>query len=374
MAAHSVLLHDPVFPAETEPSLELICQLATRPAISVIIVNYNGAYWLERCLTSLRNQTIASQLEIIVADNGSLDQSDHLAAGLMRGWARGYVLRNGQNLGYTAANNQAAKLAQGRHLLFLNHDTWLEPDCLEQLLQAVAATGAMAATPLVLDYVGDRMQGCGGGGFDLFGLPLPGPVKYLDRQEIFYANGAAFLVDRICFQSLGGFDSELFMYGEEFDLSWRVQIAGGKVILVSAARLHHRGAVTVNPLGGEQILEKRTSETKRYYANRNGLLALLKNCQHLLLLMLPPQLLLLGLEAFVMAALTRRWSYARRTWVDAIRDCWRLRRHILAERRRLEPLRRHSDWWMLRFLHLQLNRWHEIQNCRRFGFPRVDSK
>lgn len=344
------------------------------PAISVIIINYNGARWLERGLASLEKQTIAGRLEIIVVDNDSADHSARMAANLIRDWNHGYVLQNGKNLGYAEGNNQAVKQARGRYLFFLNNDTWLEPDCMNQLLQAAEATGAMAATPLVMDYVDDRMQGVGGAGFDIFGLPLPGPDDWSACQEIFAANGAALLIDRDYFRVLGGFDGEFFMYGEEFDLSWRVRMAGGKVILVPAARLHHRGAVAVNPNGGDLMVEKRTSDTKRFYANRNGLLILLKNCQHLLLLMVPLQILLLAAEALFMWAALRRWSYVRRAYLEAIWDCWHLRGHILAERRRLKPLRRRGDFWMLRFLRPRLNRWHEFRNCRRFGFPKVDSK
>ena len=64
-----------------------------------------------------------------------------------------------------------------------------------------------------------------------------------------------------------------------------------------SAKLHHRGAAQVNPAGGGATVEFRTSDTKRFYANRNGLLVLLKNAQHLLLLLVPLQLGLLAIEA-----------------------------------------------------------------------------
>src|SRR5208282_5762419 len=130
---------------------------------------------------------------------------------LMRDWPRGQVLQNGANFGYAGGNNLAAGLAQGRYLLFLNNDTWMEPDCLEQLLQQVEAAGAVAATPLVMDYVDNRMQSVGESGFDIFGL-LCGPAKWSHRQEIFAACGPAVLIERGWFQNLGGFDPHFFMY------------------------------------------------------------------------------------------------------------------------------------------------------------------
>jgi GT2 family glycosyltransferase len=345
----------------------------SKPAISVIVINYNGARWLEPALASLGSQTIADQLEVIVVDNDSPDQSGELATKLMRNLPRRQVLRNEVNLGYGEGNNLAAKQAQGRYLLFLNNDVWLEPDCLEQLLRVVAVTQAAAASPLIMDYVNDTIQSVGGSGFDVFGFSC-GPLQCPRRPEVLVASGSAMLVERNLFQELGGFDGQFFMYAEEYDLCWRIWLAGKKVVLAPLAKLHHRGAANVNPHGHQSVLEHRTSDTKRYYANRNNLLVLLKNCQHLLLIMVPLQIVLLAVEALVTGAVVQRWSYLRRAYLEAIRDCWRLRRHIFAERRRVRNFRRRSDFWMLRFLQPGLNRWQEFWRFKRFGFPKVDSK
>lgn len=346
---------------------------AGHPDVSVIVLNYNGAAWLDRCLSSLMAQTIAPRIEVIVADNASTDSSDLLAADLLQarpGWCVRHCV---QNLGYCGGNNEAARWAKGQFLLFLNTDTWLEPNCLEELLGEVRSANAVAATPLVLDYRDDTLQSSGELGFDLFGLPC-GPRSWSGRQEVLIANGPALFVEASWFRKLGGFDEKFFMYADEYDLCWRVWIAGGKVILAASARLHHRGSVTVNPDGGECMVENRTSDTKRYYANRNDLLVLLKNCEHLLLLFVPLQLGLLAFEALAMFVLVRRWSFLRRAYLEAIRDCWRLRGHILAERRRVHGFRQRGDFWMLRFLQPHLNRWREFRRFSRFGLPRVDSK
>jgi GT2 family glycosyltransferase len=341
--------------------------------VSVVVLNYNSAAWLDRCLASLAAQTIAAQIEVIVADNASTDSSDLLAADLLRDKPGWQMLRYWRNLGYCGGNNEAARRARGQFLLFLNTDTWLEPDCLERLMAEVRAAGAVAATPLVMQYRDDTLQSSGERGFDLFGLPC-GPEGWSGQQEVLIANGPALFVDAAWFHKLGGFDSQFFMYADEYDLCWRVWVAGGKVILASSARLHHRGSVAVNPTGGQQMLENRTSDTKRFYANRNVLLVLLKNCQHLLLLLIPLQLGLLTVEAVAMSVLLRRWSFFQRSYLEAIWDCWRLRGHILAERRRVRRFRVRGDFWMLRFLQPRLNRWREFQRCQRFGLPKVDSK
>jgi GT2 family glycosyltransferase len=344
---------------------------STPPLVTVIIINYNGEPWLERCLGSLREQTVFNQLEIVVADNASTDQSAGLADRLMKDWPAGRTLRHGGNLGYSEGNNRAAERARGRYLLFLNHDTWLEPNCIERLIEEARQAGASLATPLVMDYLDGKVQSTGGGGFDVFGLSS-GTLKPSRRQELLVANGCALLIESEWFRRLGGFDPLFFMYADEADLCWRAWVAGAKIILARSARMHHRGAVAVNPLGGEQVLESRTTDSKRFYANRNNLLVLLKNSQHLLLLIVPLQLSLLFVEAMVMWVLTRRWSHVHRAYIEALSDCWRLRRHIRAERRRLRGLRQHGDFWMLRFLRARLNRWPEVRRCRRFGPPKVD--
>jgi GT2 family glycosyltransferase len=341
-----------------------------QPLVSVIVLNYNGARWLERCLTSLHAQTIFNKTEVILADNLSNDGSEVLGKRIVEAWPRGVFLQHGQNLGYCEGNNRGAEPARGQYLLFLNNDTWLEPRCLEQLLAEVQRTGASAAMPLVLNYEDDTFQSLGAFGFDLFGLAST-RASATETREVLMPEGCAYLIQRKLFQELGRFDPEFFMYCDEFDLSWRVWISGHQAVAVPSAKLHHRGAAQVNPAGGGATVEFRTSDTKRYFTNRNSLLVLLKNARLLLLLLVPLQLGLLLLEGVAALALVRRWGFVRRAYWDAVADCWRLRRHILAERRHIRQFRRRGDLWMLRFLRWRLNRWDELQRVRQFGVPKV---
>ncbi len=345
-----------------------------RPLISVIVLNYNGANWLDLCLTSLRNQTIFDRIEIIVADNASPDGSTGLAEVITENWPNAQTTKLGGNFGYSEGNNRAARFATGRFLFFLNNDSWLESDCLEKLLAEVESAGAAIAAPLVLNYLDEIPQrDASRHGFDIFGLLCSAAISPSDR-EIFVAGGCALLIDAEWFQKLGGFDPIFFMYADEHDICWRAWLAGGKVILAPAARAHHRSAASVNPAGHGAIVEVRTSDTKRFYANRNGLIVLLKNSQHLLFLLVPLQLLMLTAEALAMGVLTRRWSHVRRAYLAPVWDCWRLRKHLWAERRRLKKLRLRGDLWMLRFFRTSLNRLEELRRVQRFGLPKVDSK
>src|SRR4051794_16949596 len=129
--------------------------------ISVIVLNYNGAVWLEHCLQSLQSQTILPEIEVIVADNLSTDGSEGLASRIMAQWPNGMFLQHSENLGYCEGNNRAAVLAKGKYLLFLNNDTWLEPNCLENLRREVQLARAQAACPLVLNYNDETFQSLG---------------------------------------------------------------------------------------------------------------------------------------------------------------------------------------------------------------------
>ena len=342
-----------------------------QPLVSIVILNYNGAKWLDRCIESIREQTWFERLELIIADNLSKDGSDLQAEQLIRGWSNGRFVQNGANLGFCEGNNRGAKGAKGRFLFFLNNDTWLEPNCMQRLLEEVIANGAAAATPIMFNYDDDSVQSAGGAGFDVFGL-LSRETRSDRTIEIFTVGGCSYLIETELFWRLGGFDSELFMYADEYDLTWRVWSAGRSALLVPSARLHHRGAANVNPKGGAREVEFRTSEAKRYYSNRNGLVVVFKNAQHLLLLLGFAQVGWLLFEGIVLSILARRARVFGQCYLRAIRDAWGMRGHIHKERARLRGLRRCGDVGLLRFFRLRLNRWDEFRRMLQLGMPRVD--
>jgi hypothetical protein len=103
-------------------------------------------------------------------------------------------------------------------------------------------------------------------------------------------------------------------------------------------------------------------------------LTLLKNCQHILLPVIVPLVVLMFLESLAGALLLRRWSFARASFWSVLTDCWRLRGHILEKRKEVAAFRKHSDFWMLRFFRLRPNRWDEVKRTIKFGPPRVDAR
>lgn len=344
------------------------------PDLSVVILNYNGRRWLPRCLESLRRQTLADRMEVILADNASQDGSDRLAQELIAGWPAARFVQNGGNFGYCEGNNLGARGARGRYLLFLNNDTYLAPDCLELLVAAMDRRQAGAASPQILNYQDGALQGYGRSGFDLFGYYSNQGDEAGVPRDLFIAPGCAYAIRTELFQALGGFDRELFMYVDETDLSWRVWIAGERVITVPEAKLYHWGAGASAPSTAEGPARFRTTEFSRFHTNRNALLTLLKNTEHLLLgVLVPMQLLSLLAESLFMLAVTRRPGFVWNAYGKALLGCWRLRHHVLSERRRIARFRQHGDLWMLRFARPVPERLLEVLRLFRQGLPSVDA-
>jgi GT2 family glycosyltransferase len=339
------------------------------PAVSVVILNWNAASWIPRCLESLRRQTIFSRLEIIFADNASSDDSEKIARAGLAGWPNGKFLQNGGNFGFAGGCNRGAAAVAGKYLFFLNPDVWLEPNCLEELVASSEQSGATAVAPMILDYADDTVQWWLDDGFDITGWIVN---ARFDRNRLISFSGGTFAFIRAeAFRKLGGYDEEFFMYGEEEDLTWKIRISGGSVTTAPNARLHHRGAAGVNSQGGEQITELRTSERKRFYANRNHLLVLLKHSQHILLLTAAAFVGMLFVEGVFWLLLKRRWSLMQVTAIEPVRDCWRLRNHVRAKRRQVQGFRQRGDGWMLRFFCWRLGRAGDLKKLFKFGAPKI---
>lgn len=340
------------------------------PLVSVILVCHNDGKWLSRCIDTLRHQTIVDQLEVIIADNASADGTDEIAQSLIADWPSARFFPTGGDNGFDVACNRAAQMARGKYLYLLNPDTWLEPDCVEQFCRTMEREGAAAAGGSILEYEDSTVQARGSHGFDVFGNPLSLPRKA--APEVMFCIAGFFFLRRDKFIKLGQFDERFFMYGEELDLCWRIWLSGERVVPAMDARIHHRGAALVNPAGGARAVENRTSIQKRFLANRNLLLTLAKNGQHILLGLLFPCICLVLLEALATMAMTGSFGMAKATCLDSLADFWRLRPHIREQRHRLKSLRQRGDFWMLRFLKFGFGRQHEVAKILERGFPRIN--
>ncbi|HVY33554.1 MAG TPA: glycosyltransferase family 2 protein [Caulobacteraceae bacterium] len=299
------------------------------PSVSVVIVTFQSADTLGRCLQALKAQTW-TDYEVLIADNASTDGAPQAAA---KADPSLRLLPMGANLGFAAANNRAAQVATGRWLVLLNPDAYPEPDWLEQLLACAAAhpearcftsRQLMAKDPSRLDGLGDAMTIIGFPFRGGYGQPDPGPGGA--AHEVFSPCGAAMMMDRALFLSLGGFDEAFFCYCEDVDLGYRLQLLGEAVIAAPAACVLHEGSAST---GG------RRSDFSLYYGARNRLWTFVKNTPGLLFW--PTLPFHAGATAALwLAAVSRGEGRALGAGVVAglggLGDIWRRRRLLQAQR------------------------------------------
>lgn len=226
-------------------------------SLSIVVINWNVAGLLDACLASIEHDLAASSrhAEVIVVDNAS-DERTYRQVVESRQVDRLIELET--NLGYGAACNRGAAVANGSAVLMLNPDTIVQPGALGYLLQAMhIAPHIGLVAPLLLNHDGSlqsagyRFPGTANLLFELLPLParlyespLNGRIHSGNGElpyEIDYALGAAFLVRTAAFQQVGGFDESYFMYSEEVDFQRRLAEAGWTRLLAPAARITHLG-------------------------------------------------------------------------------------------------------------------------------------
>ncbi len=321
------------------------------PLVSIIIVNYNGKTYLQKCLDSLEN-TDYPYFEIIVADNNSTDGSKELLKELSSnpsprhpelarpdsaGWqtsgnqhdlsvrhpdfstkskssgssANGKlslespasaplvlakpaggvrsdawllstqhdikfrVIFNKENLGFAKANNIAAKVAQGKKLIFLNSDTLVEKNWLRELVQFSLKNSKIIVQPKILFWPRKNIIDNVGGIYRFPGFGFGRGHGELDQgqynhnQLIDYANGTCFLIDKDFFLQLGGFDDNYFLHYEDVDLNLRAQKAGGQSWYCYKSVVYHKGSLTIRShIKHNQLL---------YHIRKNQLVTIIKN-------------------------------------------------------------------------------------------------
>lgn len=228
--------------------------------LSVIIVNYNGARWLEACLESLVAQANDLSYEIIVVDNASQDDSVVLLRRQFP-WIR--LVKNLENVGFAQANNQGIALARGRYVLLINNDTVFQSGLADLIAFLDQHPECAAVGPQMLDGNGHPRGSWGY--FPTLGrltatmlmldrLPLIGSLLHPllvrpSRSEfhrpahtVDWASGACLLIRRAALEHIGGLDSHYFMYGEDVEWCYRAWRAGYQVCILPRAKLIHYGA------------------------------------------------------------------------------------------------------------------------------------
>lgn len=298
--------------------------------VAVVIVNWNGAKFLERCLTALINQTVKAH-EIILLDNASSDESIKIA---QRFPVR--LIQQNSNTGFARGNNLAIEAAsnESEWIALINPDAYAEPHWLETLLAAAEThpefdvfTSRLlnAADPTLLDGAGDAYHISGLVWRIGHGKPVSETTE--KTREVFSPCAAAALYRRSALREVGGFDEDYFCYIEDVDLGFRLRLAGYRCLYVPESVAHHVGSGTT---GGQH------SDFSIYHGHRNLVWAYVKNMPGILFwLLLPVHLCLnlIGIAYFTMRGKGKVILAAKYAAITGLPKMWRKRREIQFNRK-----------------------------------------
>ena len=252
--------------------------------VAVIILNWNGAKLLRHYLPTVIQGTDVAIADVIVADNGSTDDSLQV---LEHEFPEVKVLKFDKNYGFAEGYNLAIAQTMYPYTVLLNSDVrtpvgWLNPllDCMERNPQVGAVM------PKLLHDREDGKQmfeyaGAAGGYIDCHGYPYcRGRIfEYVEDdhgqyddgpKSVFWATGACLMVRSQLYQEVGGLDKDFFAHMEEIDLCWRIRLAGNDLLMLPSSHVYHLGGGSL-PQGNPR---------KTYLNFRNNLLLLHKNLPH----------------------------------------------------------------------------------------------
>jgi len=251
--------------------------LSQSPKVAVVILNWNGRKHLEQFLPSVTAATY-SNYEVIVADNGSSDDSLPF---LQKHYPHIKTILFQENYGFAKGYNEALKQVTADYYVLLNSDVEVAPDWLEPMVKLLEGDLSIAACqPKILSWNNKHRfeyAGAAGGWLDEYGYPFAkGRVfdiceydtgQYDKSEPIFWASGAALFIRPAVYHAVKGFDEYFFAHQEEIDLCWRIQLAGHKIFSCPASTVYHVGGGTL-PKG---------NSLKTYLNFRNNRIMLSKN-------------------------------------------------------------------------------------------------
>ena len=303
--------------------------------VSLILVTWNSARYLPRCLDGIAQQTFRD-VELIVVDNGSADDS---VAIVRAKFSDATILQNSDNEGFARAVNQGVARASGEFVQLVNPDAFLGPEYVEKLVEAFEQEEIGSATGKLL-----RAEGSG---VDSKGIRMTRTGRHFDIEEgeerdVFGVSGAA-AMHRMSFirdvtLSDGQFlDEDFFTYREDADVAWRGRLFGWRAVYVpDAVGWHVR---TVTPQKRREL-----PAFINMHSVKNRFMMRIKNEGLYLALRNAPFELTRDLVIIAAVLTIERSSLPAFPWL------WRNRKRIFAKRREIQRRRRVSDRALARWV------------------------
>lgn len=194
------------------------------PFVDIIIVTYNSQDDISHCIGSIQKQRYPEdKISIVIVDSSSSDNTREVVESIQSGVRNLKFIESPVNKGFGASNNIGFKSTSSEYVLYLNPDTELKSDTLFKLVSAALET-----------------KGDGFCAWEARQQPYEHPKIYDPvTLETEWVSGACFLAAREAFEKVGGFDENIFLYGEDVDLSWRLRGAGYKLQYIPSAVVNH---------------------------------------------------------------------------------------------------------------------------------------
>lgn len=265
--------------------------------IAIVILNWNGKFWLEKFLPNVLEHS--RQAQVYVIDNASTDDSISF---VKENFSQVKIIKNKNNSGFAGGYNEGLKDVKEEIYCLLNSDVEVSSDWLSPIISLFEKNENIAAMqPKILSYYNKNkfeFAGAGGGLIDNLGYPYcRGRVfdtleddngQYDDETEIFWASGCCLFIRNKDFWAMNGFDESFFAHQEEIDLCWRLINSGKKIYYTGLSKVYHIGGGTLN----------KQNPKKTFLNIRNNLSMLLKNMPLVnLFWVLPVRLFLDGMTA-----------------------------------------------------------------------------
>lgn len=209
--------------------------------ILAVVVTYNGEPYIRKCLDSLLQHD--TKVDVVCVDNGS---SDGTIAAVENEYDTIEFIKSPNNLGFGKANNigLSRALSEGYdYALLLNQDAWVQPDCIEKLIQYGEENPKCGIiSPLHLNEPGDALDPKFGGNLNRFHPSSVENLAYEHSRTFYrmnYVNAAVWLIPKRTLLAIGGFNEYYFMYGEDGDYCSRVRQHGFEIHITPLAKAHH---------------------------------------------------------------------------------------------------------------------------------------
>ena len=245
-------------------------KLIPHELVSIVIVNFNGEHFIKDCLDSVLNTTYPN-FEIIVVDNNSTDKSVRILDGF-RDNPKVKVILLTQNLHFAGGNNVGANYSKGKYIVFLNNDTVVDSNWLNELTTSFQVNENISAVQCLLLRSDGKTIDTIGGTIDYCAKLVPATYLWARNEatakelRLFFGCGAALGVRRNVLGKIGFFDQDLPT--DEVDISWRINLSGGHIVLAPKAVVYHFRGGTF----GQMLSKQRV-----FFAETAAVSAILKN-------------------------------------------------------------------------------------------------